>query len=84
MSDICFVSSVDRSGVATPLVAAQANGAALQALNHSYCLTPGDSLDLLCSSAIEQGSDVDINWSKYQVRSLSEKIIIKLDSVFRE
>ena len=57
--------------MATPLVAVRSNGAGLQSLNHSYCLTPGASLDLLCSSAIEQSNDVDIYWSKYQVSFLS-------------
>ena len=84
-SDLCFVSSVDRSGVATPLVSAQSNGSALQSLNHSsYCLTPGDSLDLLCSSAIEQGTDVDISWTKYQVRAhLSLSLSLSPYSSFR-
>ena len=60
--------AVDNSGVATPLVGARSNGTALQSLNHtSYCLTPEHTLDLLCSSAIEQGRDVNIKWINYKV-----------------
>ena len=77
--------AADLSGVATPLVAAQSNGSALQSLNHSsYCVTPGNSLDLLCSSAIEQGTDVDISWTKYQVRAhLSLILSVSFYSSFR-
>ena len=42
----------------------QSNGTPLHSFNHHYCLHPGNNLSLTCSSAIEQGRDVDINWIK--------------------
>ena len=55
---------VDQSGVVTPSVSVQTDGAPLHSYSNHYCAQEGQVISLLCNSTIEQGNDVRIEWFK--------------------